>query len=323
MGTHKKSKKARNRSRSRSRDSEYSEGHKGSKSKRSRRRRSSSRSSSSDSNKGDRYRSLSKSPDRRRKKKSKKSRSRSRERYAERQTTRRSRSRSVSGSRSTQRSRSPSRSKKRRRSRSRSRSSDRLSKLGSRSKETSKTASPLSFKDVKEASTVAEERPRESLQEKMQRALEAAATADAQLRQQGILTSMTKNEILTQKEERDRQKKLASIEKDSFHIQQFHSSAQGANSAKAQQPMFGISRDWNHDSAIFTTNNISDLQNAARYLDSVQPKRNGKLASDFLSASREEKEARWFLKLQALRKQRLEGKPLSGRRKEEAGRNGR
>ncbi|PIK58937.1 putative serine/arginine-rich splicing factor 4 [Apostichopus japonicus] len=232
------------------------------------------------------------------------SRSRSRERYAERRTTRRSRSRSVSGSRSTQRSRSPSRSKKRRRSRSRSRSSDRLSKLGSRSKETSKTASPLSFKDVKESSTVAEERPRESLQEKMQRALEAA-------------------EILTQKEERDRQKKLASIEKDSFHIQQFHSSAQGANSAKAQQPMVGISRDWNHDSAIFTTNNISDLQNAARYLDSVQPKRNGKLASDFLSASREEKEARWFLKLQALRKQRLEGKPLSGRRKEEAGRNGR
>lgn len=47
--------------------------------------------------------------------------------------------------------------------------------------------------------------------------------------------------------------------------------------------MFGISRDWNHDSAIFTTNNISDLQNAARYLDSVQPKRNGKLASDFVS----------------------------------------
>lgn len=156
----------------------------------------------------------------------------------------------------------------------------------------------------------------------MQRALEAAATADAQLRQQGILPTKTKNEILTQKEERDRQKKLAAIEKDSFHSQPFQSSAQGTNAVKPQQPVYGITRDWNHDSAIFSTNSISDLQNAARYLDSVQPKRNGKLASDFLSASREEKEERWFLRLKELRKQRLEGKPLLGRIKGE-GRNGR
>lgn len=155
-----------------------------------------------------------------------------------------------------------------------------------------------------------EDKPVESLQEKMKKALEAAANADAQLREQGILTSMTKNEILTQKEEKERQKKLAAIEKEGFRMQSFQSSAQTGKTNQTQQPVYGISRDLNHDSAIFSSTDTTILQNTAKYLDSVQPKKNGKLASDFLSASKEEKEERWFQRIKALRKQRLEGKPV-------------
>ncbi|KAJ8030673.1 hypothetical protein HOLleu_27144 [Holothuria leucospilota] len=208
--------------------------------KKSKKARSRSRSRSRDSDYSDKYRGSRSKRSSRRRSSSRSSSSDSRgDRYRSRSRTPEKRRKK----RSRRRSRSTSRSKQRRKSRSRSR--ERFHKPGSRSKDNSGTSSPAVFKEQQVKETV--ESPKD------------VTNADAQLREQGILTSMTKNEILTQKEEKERQKKLAAIEKEGFRMQSFQSSAQTGKT---------------------------------------------------LSASKEEKEERWFQRIKALRKQRLEGKPV-------------
>lgn len=149
--------------------------------------------------------------------------------------------------------------------------------------------------------------PAESIKVKMQKALEAAASADARLREQGVLANAAKQEILTPAEELKRQKILDKLEKDTFHPKNFSSSA---GDVKAKDSLQGMTSDASHDSAIFgsaldgtdTTASTQAFLRGPRYKTKT-------FASQAISASSEEKEERWMKKLHDMRKERLQANP--------------
>ncbi|XP_072034067.1 uncharacterized protein [Amphiura filiformis] len=329
MGSHsKKRKKDKKRSRSRSRSSER---HRSSRHKSRTPSRSRSRSPSySSKKKKHRKRSRSKSRSRSRERYShtrRSSRSRSRDRSSrrsprsrsrDRSSRRSSRSRSRDKDKSTKyrRSRSRSRSRSADKRRRRSRSSDRRSKR-SKSKERQKSpekSSRTSNQDstqIKTEQEIKEEEgpklnPAEAIHQKMRKALEAAASADAKLREQGLLSSV-KQEPLSRTEQLEREQVLQNLESDSFVPSSFVPTRE-----RQVQPSY-LTKEQTHDNAIFGGVGIPNpaLNGGQTYSYGIPLtyKKRGQLASKYLSESVEEKEKRWLQKLQALRKQKMEANP--------------
>ncbi|XP_022105059.1 serine/arginine-rich splicing factor 4-like [Acanthaster planci] len=312
MGSHsKKHKKSRHRSRSRSLSSERRH-------RKSRRRsRSRSRSSSSDSSRSDRRtksrkhhrrsqsrsQSRSRSPlDHRRGRRSR-SRSRDRDRHSNKHRHR-SRSRSLSRSkrRSRTRSRTPSR---RRRSRSRSASLERSSHGGSRSRHDSKEKTK-EFKEDKQSQNLT---PSESVKQKMQKALEAAASANDKLKEKGVISATVKQEPLSLAEEQQKQKAIAEIEEDSFKPSTFLSGQSTARPLPAK-----LTKEQNHDNAIFGSaavsvaglNQASFKRNQTIFYKTVN---RGELASSLLAKTSKEKMDAWIAKLAKMREEKIKSNP--------------
>ncbi|XP_077991746.1 uncharacterized protein LOC144445967 [Glandiceps talaboti] len=277
----------RSRSKSRSRERDY-DSHK-SKHRKSR-RRSRSRSPVED------YRS---------KRRSRRSRSRSRGR---RRSRSRSRTRRRSRSRSTNRSK---RSSRRSRSRSPKVSKDLFGRDKRRSRDRSYSRSPSVPKVLLKADLFKEEKkdpfadvpgfedmtPAEKTKVKMQKALEAAASADAALRQKGLL-----QDKLSVAEALQRQQTLEEIEEDGFVPSTFKS---GKESKLNVGGMTGL--DKSHDAAIFGGNpdNITVEPFKVAKPGTIVYKDRGPLASHSLFASPEEKEQRWIQKLEAMRREKI------------------
>ncbi|XP_071496912.1 uncharacterized protein [Diadema antillarum] len=278
--------RSRNRSRSRDRDREKSRS-----SHRSSRRYSSSRS---------RSRSRDRDYPRSSKKRHRRSRSRSRSRHrspSDSPPVRR-------GRRSRSHSSSRSRSRERRRSRSRSVSRDRQSSRASSSSR--KEAQSKGMAAEGKTAEALDANPAQSIKVKMQKALEAAACADAKLREQGVLNTV-KQDVLTPAEELKRKKVIDKIEKDGFQPKNFSSSAGDTKVEKGNQ---GAMSDVSHDAAIFGA--LSTKSDAAAMEQTYVrgPRYKTKtFVSQAISASSEEKEARWIEKLQAMRKERLRANP--------------
>lgn len=150
--------------------------------------------------------------------------------------------------------------------------------------------------------------PAETIKVKMQRALEAAASADAKLRDQGVLTNAVKQEALSVAEELKRKKALEKIEKDGFQPKNFSSSA---SNVKVKNSKPTATPDTSHDSAMFgTLLDGAETNTSAQTLAVRGPRYKTKtFVSQAISASAEEKEEKWIQKLQSMRKQRLRANP--------------
>ncbi|XP_070537953.1 serine/Arginine-related protein 53-like isoform X2 [Ptychodera flava] len=289
--------RSRSRSRGRQRSRSRSRGRQRSRSRSRGRQRSRSRSRG-------RQRSRSRSRGRQR------SRSRSRGRQRSRSRSRGRRSRSPLGSRSKRSKRSRSRS----RSRSKQIVKDEFGRDKRRSRERSYSRSPsiprvmleMAVEDKKldpfaDIPGFNDMTPAEKTKIRMQKALEAAASADAALRQKGLLQSGDK---LSLAEQMQRQQAIEDIEQDGFVPSAFKSSQDSKPTPSASL----TGADESHDAAIFGGGSVSfqpftgaksQKKNVYVYKD------RGPLASHSLFVSAEEKEERWIKKLEAMRNEKL------------------
>lgn len=151
--------------------------------------------------------------------------------------------------------------------------------------------------------------PAEAIHQKMRKALEAAASADAKLREQGLLSS-DRQELLSHTEQLERDQKLQSLENESFTQSTFVPS----RDRQSAQPTSYLTQDQTHENAIFGGVGVPNpAMNGGTQMYSygipMTYKKRGQLASKYLSESQEVKENRWLEKLQAMRRQKLEANP--------------